>query len=689
MNATVSALSFTSGDQTFRTDRFSYLLCGTAADAPFRCEGSRWELSEDRAAVELPELSLRVTRTMRACDGGAEESIEFYNYGEKKLRFSTIKLGWLLPLQELTLHAIPFTVQQDGWRHMYSAETLRCGEHFQIVNNRLPEQPGRYFGNSVYSDPARPEPPLCEEGLLRSEAWFWGTERGGLLAAKYNNRDIEYAVAEPVGPAREELQLGGAGFCLYHEPSAAQELDAGQRFRFGSTFYYQADDLTRACGLYRALLDRKGHALPSDYAPKVHWNELYDIGWYHSDRAALNRSYTLPALLREAQKAHECGCGALYLDPGWEFAEGTTFFDYHRLGDETELVKTLREQYGLSLAIRIILRTYVNYWPDALNAVHTPDGFASACMLPRTIIPSNQLLYEQCLCNEPFRKEKERRADKLAQDGAYFIMLDEMDWRGPCYHPGHGHARPSTAYEHADAVCRLAKHIKNTNHIQVEVHDPVWPWNSAIYTPSYWRQGFSQEGSYQENWGFEFMWDCIEDLRSGRALSLYYYNLSCSIPLYLHINMAADNDQCLFFWWAASTVRHLGIGGKNCDPTIVPPGRTFTFDPETRFAAYRSCMQTYNRLRAYYQRGVFTGISEFAHLHTLADTAGGVLDLFNCTDEAQTVTLCLTAEQLHGEALPVTGAEAVWDGGTLTLRAEIPALSHRLVLLGGAAAQAD
>lgn len=82
MNATVSALSFTSGDQTFRTDRFSYLLCGTAADAPFRCEGSRWELSEDRAAVELPELSLRVTRTMRACDGGAEESIEFYNYGE-------------------------------------------------------------------------------------------------------------------------------------------------------------------------------------------------------------------------------------------------------------------------------------------------------------------------------------------------------------------------------------------------------------------------------------------------------------------------------------------------------------------------------------------------------------------------------------------------------------------------------
>ena len=59
MNATVSALSFTSGDQTFRTDRFSYLLCGTAADAPFRCEGSRWELSEDRAAVASGAVAAR------------------------------------------------------------------------------------------------------------------------------------------------------------------------------------------------------------------------------------------------------------------------------------------------------------------------------------------------------------------------------------------------------------------------------------------------------------------------------------------------------------------------------------------------------------------------------------------------------------------------------------------------------
>jgi hypothetical protein len=25
------------------------------------------------------------------------------------------------------------------------------------------------------------------------------------------------------------------------------------------------------------------------------------------------------------------------------------------------------------------------------------------------------------------------------------------------------------------------------------------------------------------------------------------------------MTMAADNDQCVFFWWIASTVRHLGI----------------------------------------------------------------------------------------------------------------------------------
>ena len=51
------------------------------------------------------------------------------------------------------------------------------------------------------------------------------------------------------------------------------------------------------------------------------------------------------------------------------------------------------------------------------------------------------------------------------------------------------------------------------------------------YTPTYFRQGFTRH-RYQENWGFEFMWDPIADLRSGRALCLYSRpRTSTCIPL--------------------------------------------------------------------------------------------------------------------------------------------------------------
>ena len=141
------------------------------------------------------------------------------------------------------------------------------------------------------------------------------------------------------------------------------------------------------------------------------------------------------------------------------------------------------------------------------------------------------------------------------------MMFDEFDWRGPCFDAQHGHAVPSTPEGHVRAVYGLIEAMRKKHPgVLVEAHDPVWPW-TARYLPSYFLQGFTGN-HYQENWGFEFMWNPIEDLKSGRALCLYYYNLGCDIPLYDHITMEADNDQCLSFWWYTSTVRHLGIGGK-------------------------------------------------------------------------------------------------------------------------------
>ena len=98
-----------------------------------------------------------------------------------------------------------------------------------------------------------------------------------------------------------------------------------------------------------------------------------------------------------------------------------------------------------------------------------------------------------------------------------------------------------------------------------------------------------------------------EPALTGKALALYYYALGCNVPLYLHITMAADNDACVFFWWTASTVRHLGIGGKTSNKTIEPGGGLAPYDPEQRFAAYQAQMRTYNRLKPFFVRGVFHG----------------------------------------------------------------------------------
>lgn len=665
-----------------KADAYYYQLSGSCGEKDFHLQRT---LDKDAVQVSFEEISLKLWRTLTPRENGFTEVISMQNTGNHDIRFDDIRMGYLFPLEDAELRAIPFTVQQDGQRHVYSAKTLRKGREIPIINNVFPDTDAPYYGNSVYSDPSRPEPEITESGLLRSEAWFWGTAQGGLLVAKYNNTDIEYATAEMIGSGKEQLRLGGASFCLYHEPQAATVLKAGESYSFGETYYLTVPDVQQAYAQYKSILNRKGHGLPASYCPNVHWNELYDVGWYHSDRNLLNRYYTLDALKHEAEKAKACSCDALYLDPGWEFAEGTTFFDHHRLGQEKDFVKMLKQTYGLELSIRIILRTYINYWPSELNALHDKDGIATASMTPKTIIPANQLLYEQCLCNPKFWNEKAKRADKLVEDGASFIMLDEMDWRGECFSDKHGHKVPATAVDHANAVCDLAKHLKNKHHITVEVHDPVWTWNSAVYTPVYWRQGFGEAGSYQENWGFEFMWECIDDLKTGKALSLYYYNLSCDIPLYLHINMSADNDQCLFFWWAASTVRHLGIGGANCHPSVVPPGKRFDFDPEKRFASYVACMKTYKRLKAYFQRGRFVGINEYAHLHTLDEAKGGVLNLFNCEEASKTVTVTIDADALHGTGLDVSGADSKWTSdGRLVVTAEIPPLSHRLVLIADA-----
>jgi hypothetical protein len=246
---------------------------------------------------------------------------------------------------------------------------------------------------------------------------------------------------------------------------------------------------------------------------------------------------------------------------------------------------------------------------------------------------------------------------------------------------------PTTARDHVHAVYDLCRELRRRNpELVIECHDPVWPWHTCIYVPTYYGQGF-EGGAYQENWGFEYMWDCINDLRSGKALALYYYNLACNIPLYLHITMANDNEQAVFFWWAASTVRHLGIGGKYNHPSLNPKNMA-SFDPETRFALYKEQTALYRELKPWLVRGVFHGIDEHLHLHTLPGRPGGVLNVFNLTDEERDFHVELTPEQIGSDdPLTVEGAACACRDGGFHIDLRVPAMAPALVRLGEAVAE--
>ncbi len=102
------------------------------------------------------------------------------------------------------------------------------------------------------------------------------------------------------------------------------------------------------------------------------------------------------------------------------------------------------------------------------------------------------------------------------------------------------------------------------------------------------------------------MWDPYYDLLSGKALSLYEYNLAYDIPLYLHIHEGRDSTTMLAFWWYASTCRHLGIGGVS--------------DPQSPlYVALKQAVTRYRRLKPFFTQGDFVGLDVFSHVHVLPD----------------------------------------------------------------------
>jgi hypothetical protein len=240
-----------------------------------------------------------------------------------------------------------------------------------------------------------------------------------------------------------------------------------------------------------------------------------------------------------------------------------------------------------------------------------------------------------CVGSRQYLDEAEKRLQANCADGAVFLMFDGNWWNGGCGNPEHGHPIPYRMEDQIQANVDLVRrvHAKYPK-VLIELHDPVAGGSRVRYMPVYYKYGLP--GSYDENWGFELMWDPMADLKEKRALALYYYDLGCNVPLYLHVNVKNDNEHCVELWWYASTCRHLGIGGTSPNPTVVE--------------AQKRAMNRYRELDRFYKRGEFFGINEEIHLHVLAREHAFVVNVFNLSDQERTIGGSIALERMGLDA---------------------------------------
>jgi hypothetical protein len=161
------------------------------------------------------------------------------------------------------------------------------------------------------------------------------------------------------------------------------------------------------------------------------------------------------------------------------------------------------------------------------------------------------------------------------------------------------------------------------------MHDQAMDGAPFRYVPLYYGYGKNVFGTspargFDTIWALEMMWDPLGNLVQGQSILFYYYNLAYSLPLYLHIDLRSDNENAVAFWWNASTIRYLGIGGTSQNPKIN--------------AAHAAAMKDYLRLKPFFTAGTFYGICECIHVHKHPTDNAAVMNVFNIPGAAQNVS---------------------------------------------------
>ena len=543
-----------------------------------------------------------------------DEYITFFNKGQKKVKFDYINLGFEKALFR----------QSTGWNDKldeYTLTSIPTRRYYRYGEDRKIEQ---FRANDLifnaWVDVSVEMPGFCDEG------WLWGNSKGGLLTCNYNPSQMEYSRFSRMSyklPGRgvEDVYIVFGGVYLYKgNPEAVTSLNPNESYSFGTSRYavYEGD-YKEGYYLYRSHLEEKGHKFKEDYDPPVHWNELYNLGWISEKTGFFVEGidfelYTLEQLYNEATLARDIGAECLYLDPGWNIELGSEIWNEKRFGPLREFSEAIHEKYGLKLALHLMMNFEGENEPDEWY-LRNKKGV-------RVIADPYINLF--CVCaNEYWVKEKTRRLLDLAKEGIDFFMFDFTDLSMfmaddlGCFSKEHGHEVPMTRQTHAENIFKVIQNVKKEYpNILIEAHDRgVKPRH-----PLYFQHNLPH--SFDENWGFECMWNPIQDIISGRALQLFEYNLAYSIPLYLHINENSDNDNMLQFWYYASLARHLGIGGLSDKNS-------------TKYNALKNAMILYKKLKSFFTRGTFYGINPEVHLHVDENSKLGVLTIYNLNSQVQ------------------------------------------------------
>ncbi len=641
--------SYSFGSPTFRESRMTKSNDGSVS---ILLEGSAWG----------GNLEIHHEFRLPAGKPWMEEEITLTNRGSVPLDISSQRCGFVLPLpleaakvsgtwKEFMLTAVPFRRESHGSKLEHNDFSLD-----QILSEE--------FRSELMTGKTLATPTFASEG------WTWTDGKRGFLVTKYSQEGMEWSILDrvPMEQERAGFRWGGLGTYL-GEPEHGAWLPPGKSHRFGVTRLtaYQGGML-EGYYTFRQEMDERGHGCPPGFNPPVHWNELYDnkLWWLPDDQqgdpAMRKKYYTLEDMQEAAAQAKSFGCEALYLDPGWDTLFGSKIWDETRLGPCKDFVEMLRRDYGLKLS----LHTPLSGWCDA--ASYPSEMYRMNRLGERLTWKKGTIFDHSPLCgaSRQYVEETARRLKVLARDGATFFMFDGDQYHSECWDPQHGHSVPAQREEHVQGNCRLARLVhEEYPQVQIEMHGP---------TPSYYGHGHAtdqeafQAPGYDSVWAFELMWQPMDDLLSGRSITLYYYALAYGLPLYIHIDLRTDNANALVFWWNASTCRHLGIGGTHEDAAAQK--------------AHREAMANYRRLEPFFKAGRFYGIDEMVHVHAHPSEPAVVINCFNLEDHTTHRRLEFDPAKFGlntSRPYEIRGASAQLIEKRYVIEVDIPSQGHTLI----------